>query len=170
MNLRQQILKEHSKAQTLKIVDWIGKNQTRFDELTELFLDKDLKVAQRASWPLRLAATVQPSLVKKHFKRLLDKISSGKVHDGVIRNTIGMMEDVDIPEKFEGRVMDACFNYLTDPKEKAAVKASSLTVLQKLAIKYPEISAEIKTIIETQWPNEGPAFKARARRVLKTLK
>ena len=33
MNLREEILKEHSKAQCTKIVNWVGTNQQRFDEV-----------------------------------------------------------------------------------------------------------------------------------------
>ncbi len=37
MNLRSEILKEHSKKQTDKIVRYIGTDQKKFDELVELF-------------------------------------------------------------------------------------------------------------------------------------
>jgi hypothetical protein len=33
MNLREEIVKEHSKAQKDKIVKWIGHDQKRFDQL-----------------------------------------------------------------------------------------------------------------------------------------
>jgi len=37
MNLRAEILKEHSKAQCVRIVKWIGNNEERFDALMQLF-------------------------------------------------------------------------------------------------------------------------------------
>ncbi len=37
MNLREEILKEHSKTQCTKIVDWVGDSQQRFDELFQFF-------------------------------------------------------------------------------------------------------------------------------------
>jgi len=52
MNLRSEILAEHSKAQAAKIVEWIGDSQQRFDELVKLFLHDEYKVMQRAGWPL----------------------------------------------------------------------------------------------------------------------
>lgn len=39
MNLRSEILAEHSKAQTNKIIQWIGSSQQRFDELMKLFFE-----------------------------------------------------------------------------------------------------------------------------------
>jgi hypothetical protein len=66
--------------------------------------------------------------------------------------------------------MNLCFDYIISPKEKPAVKAFSLTVLQNLSRQYPEIKNELRTIIETQWDNESPAFRSRARKILKELK
>ncbi|MBK8496606.1 MAG: hypothetical protein IPL50_17600 [Chitinophagaceae bacterium] len=37
MNLRAEILKEHSKAQCNTIVQWVGADQKRFDELLDYF-------------------------------------------------------------------------------------------------------------------------------------
>ena len=50
MNLREEILKEHSKTQCNKIVNWIGNSQKRFNELFELFLNDEYRVTQRAAW------------------------------------------------------------------------------------------------------------------------
>jgi hypothetical protein len=51
--------------------------------------------------------------------------------------------------------------------EATAIKAFSITVLQRLARLYPEIINEIKLVIEERWDYETPAFKVRARKLLK---
>ena len=48
MNLRSEILAEHSKAQTNKIIEWVGNSQQRFDELINLFLGDEYRITQRA--------------------------------------------------------------------------------------------------------------------------
>jgi len=65
--------------------------------------------------------------------------------------------------------MDVCFRYFSSPGEAVAIKAFSITVLQKLAKLYPEIINEIKLIIEERWDYETPAFKARSKKLLKEL-
>jgi hypothetical protein len=50
MDLRKTILQEHSKAQTSKIVKWVGDSQQRFDKLVNLFLNEEYRVVQRAAW------------------------------------------------------------------------------------------------------------------------
>ena len=63
--------------------------------------------------------------------------------------------------------MDICFNYINSPTEAVAIKAFSITVLQNLAKKYPEIVNELKLVIEERWDYETVAFKTRAKKLLK---
>jgi hypothetical protein len=167
MKLRETILKEHSKANCLRIVKWVGKSQERFDELFRLFTGNEYRVVQRAAWPVSYAVNAHPEFIKKHFARLLKNLEKPGLHDAVKRNTIRLLQFVAIPEKFHGQLMDICFRYISDPAEAAAVKAFSLTVLQRLAKKYPEICNELKLVIEERWNYETAAFKARARNILK---
>jgi hypothetical protein len=169
MNLREAILAEHSKANCTKIVNWIGNNQQRFDELFDLFIDNDPIVMQRAAWPLSYAATDYPRFIKKHFRELLKNLKKPGLHDAEKRNTIRLLQVIVIPEKFHGEVMDLCFKYIISPDEKPAVKAFSLTVLQNLSKQYPDIKQELKTIIETRLEFESAAFKCRAKKILKEL-
>lgn len=169
MKLRETILKEHSKANCLRIVKWVGNSQERFDELFRLFTGNEYRVVQRAAWPVSYAVYAHPEFIKKHFARLLKNLEKPGLHDAVKRNTIRLLQFVTIPEKFHGQLMDICFRYISDPAEAAAVKAFSLTVLQRLAKKYPEIGNELKLVIEERWNYETAAFKARARKILKEL-
>ncbi len=170
MKLREQILKEHSKSNCEKIVRWIGSNQQRFDGLFYLFLNDEYRVVQRASWPLSFAVAKNPSLIKKHLGKLLKNLQKPGIHDAVKRNSIRLLQDVEIPTKYQGAVMDICFNYISSPIEPVAIKAFSLTVLQHLSIQYPEIIPEMKLLIEENYNRETAAFKARAKMVLKKLK
>ena len=65
--------------------------------------------------------------------------------------------------------MEICFKYLESPNEAVAIKAFSLTVLGKLAKKYPEIIPEIKLMIEEQLPHQSAAFKSRAKMFIKSF-
>lgn len=166
MQLRETILAEHSKANCSRITKWIGSNQQRFDELFDLFLNDESLVVQRAGWPLSNAVIAHPQLIQKHFARLLKNLRKPGLHDAVKRNTVRLLQDVVIPEKYHGEVMNICFDYIISPAEKPAIKAFSLTVLQHLSKQYPEIKQELKTIIEDRWDFESTAFKSRAKKIL----
>jgi hypothetical protein len=170
MNLEQEILKEHSQAQTMRIVKWVGNNQSRFDELVHLFLTGKYRVVQRAGWPLSYCVEQHPALVKKHLKKIVYNLLQHGLHDAVKRNTIRFLQHVVIPFSLHGIVMDICFRYLEAPAEAVAVKAFSLTVLSNLSKKYPEIIPELKLVIEAQMPQQTPAFTSRANKFLKSLK
>lgn len=167
MNLRETILSAHTKTTCTKIINWVGNNQQRFDDLFNLFLSDDTLIVQRSGWPLSYAVIKYPGLIQKHFQRLLKNLRKNGLHDAVKRNSIRLLQDLKIPEKYQGDVMDICFGYIISPVEKPAVKAFSLTVLHNLSKVYPEIRQELKTIIEDRWDFESAAFRSRAKQILK---
>jgi hypothetical protein len=169
MRLREQILKEHSRSNCNKIVRWIGNSQQRFDELFQLFLHDEYRVVQRAAWPVSNAVSEHPALIQKHFGKLLKNLQKPGIHDAVKRNSIRLLQDLEIPKRYQGRVMDICFKYIVSPAEAVAIKVFSLTVLQKLSKQYPEIIPEIKLLIEENYERETAAFKSRAKKVMKQL-
>ncbi len=169
MNIKDSLLAEHSKKQTDRIVKYIGADAGRFAVLMKLFFAGEYRITQRAAWPMSYCVQNHPELIKPYFKKLLDFLQKPGVHAAVIRNTVRLLQDIDIPEKYHGQVMSICFDYIQDIKTPAAVKAFSLTILQNLSKKYPEILPELKTIIEERWSHETPAFKSRAKKILKTI-
>jgi hypothetical protein len=169
VNLRNEILKEHSKAQCTKIVKWVGSSQQRFDELFKLFLDDEYRVVQRAAWPVSYSVNAHPQFIKKHWKNLIQKLKTPDLHDAVKRNSIRFMQEIELPEKYHGKIMDMCFTCLESPKESLAVKVFSMSVLGNLSKKYPGIKPELKLIIEDQFPDQSAGFKSRAKKVLKQL-
>ena len=168
MDLRETILAEHSKANCNKIVNWVGNSQQRFDELFDLFLNSEYRVNQRAAWPVSYSVIDHPQFIKKHFSKLIKNLHKPGIHDSVKRNSVRLLQHIDIPKKIHGEVMDLCFHYVSSPSEPVAIKAFSLTILQNLSQEYPEIKNELKLIIEDRWPHETAAFRSRAKKFLKS--
>ena len=169
MDLRNIILEEHSKKQCTKIAEWVGNNQEKFDELFHLFLNGEYRITQRAAWPLSYCVIKYPCLMNNNYEKLINNLKRSNLHDSIKRNTVRLLQAVDIPVKYEGAVMEICFKYLESPNEAVAIKAFSITVLGKLAKKYPEIIPEIKLIIEEQLPHQSAAFKSRAKLFIKSF-
>ena len=169
MNLKETILKEHSKEQCNKIVQWVGNNEERFNELFHLFITGEYRVAQRAAWPLSYCAITHPEFMKGNFGKLLINLKKPNLHNSIKRNTVRLLDAIEIPVKYEGRIMEICFTYLESPGEAVAVKAFSIGILGKLAKKYPEIIPEIKLMIEEQLPHQSAAFKSRSKAFMKSF-
>lgn len=169
MDLQKLLRKEHSKKQTDRIVNYIGGDKERFAVLVELFFKGEYRITQRAAWPLSYCVRQHPELIMPYFKPLLDNLARKDIHIAVIRNTVRLLQDVEIPKKYQGRVMSTCFDFLQSPDTPIAVKAFSLTILSNLSAVYPEIRGELKLIIEEQWEQSTPAFRSRAKKVLREI-
>lgn len=170
MNLRNQILAEASKANALKVVQWIGNDPERFRSILDIFLHDEYRLVQRASWIISTVAEQQPALVKPHLKAMVDRMGDAGVPVAVKRNVVRILQFMPVPKKLQGPVMDYCFRFLENPQETVAVRVFSMTVLANLAQQYPDIKNEIILLIEDQM-REGalPAFKSRGKKTLKLL-
>ena len=170
MNLKEAILKEHSKEQCNKIVAYVGGKTSRFSELVNLFLVGPYRVTQRAAWPLSCCIEKNPKLIEPHLKQVLNFAMRPGVHDAVKRNVVRLLQFVDIPRKLQGLTAKMCFQFFSDKKEPIAVRVFSMTVLSNLAKELPELKNELIPMIEDQMPYGSAGFISRGRKVLKELK
>jgi hypothetical protein len=165
MDLRDEILAEHSKRQTAKIVDWVGDDPKRFGELMRLFLGDVYRITQRAGWPLSNCVEKHPELIKPCFGKLLIQLERDDVHIAVKRNVVRLLQFVDVPKRYQGRIFETCYALLDDPHEPVAVRCFSMTVAANIAKDSPELLNELR-LVATKYPQMmTPGFRARLRRV-----
>jgi hypothetical protein len=166
MNIRDELLKEHSKRQTMKIAEYVGDDKERFAQLIKLFLGPVYRESQRAAWAVNYCAERNKQLIKPYFAKLIEQLERDDVHVAVRRNVVRTLQFIDIPKRLEGRVFDACYSLLADPEQPVAVRCFSMTVAAKLAKDEPELLKELR-LIATKHPQALTAgLRSRARRVL----
>ncbi len=168
MNLRQSLLKEHSKKQCRKIVKFVGNDKQKFKSLMNLLYDEDSIVSQRAAWPIGFIGKDHPELVEPHLKKMLKTLEI-PVHNAVRRNIVRVLENYDIPEKYLGLAANNCFTLLEDPAIAIGIKAFSMTILFNICKKEPELKNELKLIIESMLEGASPGILSRANRILPAL-
>jgi hypothetical protein len=169
MDLKKEILKEHSKKHTDKIVKYVGGNSVRFKQLVDVFLAGPYRVTQRAGWPLSICVENCPALATPHLSTLLKHLNKPGIHDSVKRNTLRILQYIDIPRRLHGKVADICFNYLMDKQEPIAIHVFSMSALESIAKENPELKKELQIIIEDHLPFASAGYLSRARKVLKNL-
>lgn len=169
MNLESEILKEHSKRQTLKIARWVGSDRKRFAELMELFLRGEHRVTQRAAWIVSHCADAHPKLIDPWLRPMLKKMREPGVHDAVPRNVVHILQFVEIPRALMGEIAADCFGFLNDVHTPIAVKAFSMTVLARIAEREPGLKQELELVIRQLLPYGGGAIQARGKQVLREL-
>ncbi len=121
MKVIEILKKGHSSALRTKIVDYIGDNPLRFSELVAIYIAGPYRITQRTAWPLSYCVQRYPNLVKPHLKKLIQYLDKPDTHVAVRRNTVRLLQFIDVPESLQGKVADICFNFLADPKEPVAV-------------------------------------------------
>ena len=168
MDIKTELLAEHSKTQAQKITTYIGSSQKRFDELMHLFLEEEYRVTQRAAWVVLFAVEAHPNLLKKHLKKVVENLSN-PVNDAVKRNTLRILQFWELPEDLQGIAAEICFGFLDDPKEAVAIRVFSMTVLYNICVKEPELANELRLVIEDHLPHGTAGFKSRGKKTLKAL-
>jgi hypothetical protein len=169
MNLRKTILAEHSKSQANKIINWVGDDKKRFAELVHLFLNDEYRVVQRAAWPLSYIAIEHPQLVKPYVGKFVKMLLVKDKHPAVARNVLRFFQFIEIPKKYHGEIVNACFEFLIKSEYPIAFKAFSMKVLSNITQKEPELKRELKLVIEELMKEGSPGIKARGRNVLLEL-
>lgn len=169
MNLADEILREHSRAQASRIAAWVGNDRGRFRRLMALFLKGDYRITQRAAWPVGLCAERHPALIRPWLRRMVERMQEPGTHDAVRRNVVRILQFTDIPQSLVGPLANICFTYLSSADQPIAVKVFSMTVLGRIAAKEPDLVRELRLVIEQQLPYGSAGFRARARMVLKSL-
>jgi hypothetical protein len=166
MDIRQALMTEHSKQQTMAIVEYIGEDPKRFAELMKVFFAGDYRLTQRAAWPMNYCAERHPKLILPYLPKLLDCLEREDMHDAVRRNVVRLLQYIEIPKRLTGKVYSHCIDLLDDADQPAAVRAFAMTVATRIAKSEPDLINELRLIVSKHLPHATAAFRARAKQVL----
>lgn len=169
MNIKEAIPERFSKEKFAIIIDWIDGNQARFDELMTVFFEGDSRKNQHAANIMSHCIDRWSFLILPYIEKMLLNLRQDNLHDAIKRNTIRVLQTVEIPEELHGIATDICFQYLNSSEVAVAIKVFSMTVLFNLSKHYPELKIELKFILEEQLPYQSSGFKSRASKILKQL-
>jgi hypothetical protein len=169
MDLKTEILREHSKRQVIKIASWIGPDKRRFRQLMDLFLKGEYRITQRSAWIISECAERHPFLTASWIAPMVKKMQEPGVHVAVKRNVLRLLSCTDIPPKLLGTVVSLCFDELESPDSAIAVRVHAMSIVLNVAQHEPDLRNELQTLIEQMLPHAGPAIRSRAGKVLKKL-
>ncbi|MDX2172826.1 MAG: hypothetical protein SFY56_06885 [Bacteroidota bacterium] len=171
MNIKATLEQSQSKANVLKIIEYIGDDVTRFKELITLFLGTDSLLIQRAAWPLSYVVIQNPKLIKPYFGKFVKILNKEGNHAAVNRNLLKIMEEVEIPQKYQSQLFDTCIKIITNPANAIACIAFAITVATKICKPYKELSNEFIIVLKhLQSYEQAPAISVRIKKAYKTLK
>lgn len=135
----------------------------------ELFLKGEYRVTQRSAWIVMHCAEMHPDLIVPYLNKMIERMLEPGVHVAVKRNVVRILQNIEVPKQLLGKVATVCFDFLASPGETVAVRCFSMTVLAKIAKQEPDLTNEIRLMIEQQMPWGTPGINARGKRILKEL-
>lgn len=169
MNLEEELLKEHSKAQGNKIAAYVLQKNERFDNLMEIFFTENYRLNQRAAFSVNICYGKNPEIIEPYIERLVTNLKRTDLHDAVKRNTIRILQFINLPAELEGQIYDLCFKYLISKDEPIAIKAFSMRVLANICKNHPELKNELIPVIEDMIPFGSSGIKNRGKKIIKEL-
>lgn len=170
MDIAKRLEQEHSLILTKAIIKYIGDDKKRFKALMDVFLKSDFRLTQRAAWPVSYVAIENPKLIYPYLSKLIKKLTEPGNHPAIPRNILRFCQEIEIPEKHEGELVDACFKLIVSAESPVAVKAFAITVASGICKKYPELKRELRLHLEhmQNYPMAA-AIKVRIRNAFRVL-
>ncbi len=170
MNIRETLAIENCKANSLKVVDYIGDDAKKFADLMSIFFNDEYRISQRAAYVFMLSVDRFPNLAKPYLKKLVAQLDRKDVHDSIRRNVIRAFQFIEIPPNLEGEIFSHCVDLIEDMSEPIAIRAFALTVATRIAENEKPLIDELVLTVEKYMLNPTPALKVRIRKLYAAAK
>jgi len=158
-----------SATERKRATTYVERNPASVAALVDAFLSDHYRVSQRIAAVLETLAKRNQMLILPHLKRLIVQLDKPETGTALKRNIPRILQWMQIPDNLQAKAVNACLALLADPAELVAAKVFSMTVLANIANGQPDLANEIRAHIESQFNLSTPAFRSRAKKVLKTL-
>lgn len=144
--------------------------RTANKEAVEYWVDRlnstEVVEVQRASAVCYAICDENPLLFGDHVEVIIDIIEKN-THDAGPRFAYRALNEIEIPEELQGKVIDLSFKAIADPNEPIAVRVFALSVISNHLEAYPDLKVELTAIIREFWPQASAGLKSRARKVIR---
>lgn len=171
MNLQEQINKPLSKKEVIQIAAQLYAKKQDLKNFVLMFSKAQHSDMNHAAWIIGVFAEQYLDDLKEYIPTLVGSLNMNSITDGIKRNVLRVLRQVQLPEETHGIVMNACFDYAANPNEAVAIRSFALEILCRLVVIYPDIKPEVQFIAEDilqQKPSAG--LKSRAMKTIKMLR
>ncbi|MBR3568614.1 MAG: hypothetical protein IKN94_10120 [Salinivirgaceae bacterium] len=162
-----QLEAEASRANTDYVANWAGTKAERIADLVEIALNADGQTAAHALWALEKVAAAHHNILLPHISAIVATLPRF-TFSGMRRIACKILMLTDVPQDFDGPIIDFCFRMLETPDEPIGVKANCMSLIASRLSDYPELKPELKAIVDSIIEtSDSKGFVVRARKFLK---
>lgn len=167
MDLIAEISSASSNTEIKKLAQGVCNNPNRLKLIIDTFLSTDLRTTQKCAHVLSFVSESCPKQLIPFVARLVDVLHR-EPSVAVKRNIVRILQNQSIPTSEQGRLADICFKFLLG-QEPIAVKVFSMTILHNLCKEYPEMSNELRIVIEDLMEHGSAGILSRGKKILASL-
>ena len=166
MNILNEVIREHSKRNTIRVSEIIAGNKRLLSQIIDFVMDKDMEISRKSAWVMRCCYENNPESLDPYLSLLIRHLKKNAIHDAVKRNILGILKTAVLPDKEKGNLVNICFRFLGSASEPVSVKAFSMDILFRIGTNEPSILNELRIIIEDQIPYGSGGFKSKGQRII----
>lgn len=156
-----EILFNSGRAAADMAVEIIEQRPEVFDDVYQLCMKQDGKMAMRAARVVWLVSEEMPELFDPYFADVVERLPD-LTHSSVKRCMLKVLSVYDLSDKedYHGHIIDVCFNKMSDVNEEIAIRGYSIQILDNFTKVYPEIVGELMAALQLM-AESGPDTLAR---------
>ncbi|ALW86420.1 hypothetical protein AUC43_15800 [Hymenobacter sedentarius] len=172
MNIRAELLREHSARQTKRLTEYACSHPACLAELLQVFWYGEPRERQLAADVLGWVGQRRPQWLVPHLPGLLVAAQPNPgQHPALRRSVARVLQFVPVPEALQALAFDTCLGMLQSPAESVAIRAYALSAAVRLAMPYPELTSELLAAVEDVLATtKSAALHSRAERELPKLR
>ena len=170
MNIRQQLLKKHSRANADLVESYVGSTPGAIIELMACFLGEETTVAQRAAQVVGNLGRHQPESLMPWWDEMIEA-AQNPVHDAIRRNVARYFSElkVELPGKLEKKAVQSFTRWSVDESTPVAVAVFAMQFIADRCQKYPQNANSIAKTIKSRIETASPGFQNRGKKILKQM-
>ena len=157
---------------TKEIYIWkemVLQDESLFEEIYSLIFCDSPRISWHAAWVIDHVSEAEPWRLEAHVPDIIDQLANLK-STALKRHFTRMLNSQEIPEDKAGLLVDALYNLLS-PSEAIAVRANSMNLLYKIALKEPDLQQELCIVLHAVIETENtPGIVSTGKKILRALK
>jgi hypothetical protein len=149
--------------------EMVLRDESLFSQIYALIYCDQPRIAWHAAWVIDHVSEADPGKLEPYIPELIDQLPKLK-SSSLKRHFTRMINRHEIPENQLGMLIDVLYGLLS-PSEAIAVRANTLEILHKIALKEPDLQAELISVTEAILEEElTPGMLSKGKKILRSLR